>query len=398
MEVEIGYKYRFYPTEEQKTLLSSIFGCTRFAYNWFLNFRSNRYKNTGTDLNYNEASAWWTIVKGFDTHEWLNEVASTPTQQALRHCDAAFKKFFNKESEYPVFKKKGGDQSATFVASNFNFDSSSKQLKLMGLGILNIRWHRSFQGKVSGVTITKNSANHYFVSFHTVVGKEPLPKTGSSVGIDLGLKDLVVCSDGTKVPNPKFLARAMKQLRHLQREFSRKKKGSNRRSKARLKLAKAHERVSNIRKDFLHRLTLWIVKTFDLIKMEDLNVKGMLKNHKLALAISDVGWGMFKKFLDYKCEWYGKQLGMIDRFFPSSKMCHCCGHINEDLTLADREWVCPRCGMHLDRDINAAINILNAVGYTVSGRGGNVRFSKKGEPGTKRSRRSVNHLVPKREL
>ena len=300
--MQIGYKFRWYPAKEQEARVASTFGCTRFAYNWFKQCRENCYNKTGKDFNYNEASKWWTVIKTFENRKWLKEINAVATQQALRHCDQAFKKFFKGESEYLNFKKKNGDQKATYMSNAFKLDLKTKKLYIAGLGnIENIKWSRTFCNKVSSITITKSSANKYYISFTTTEEKAPLPSTCQTVGIDLGLKDLATLSNDTKVANPKFLAKNLRRLKHLQRELARKVKGSNRRGKAKLKLVKQYEKIANIRRDFLHKLTIGLVRNFDLIKMEDLNVKGMMANHKLALAISDVGWGTLKWFLTYKC-------------------------------------------------------------------------------------------------
>jgi putative transposase len=225
MLVELGYKYRWYPTKEQEAILAKTFGCVRFSYNWLLGLRSNYYNKFGKNISYEEASYWFTLVKKLPEFNWLKETAAVPLQQSLRHCDTSFKKFFKGLSDYPCFKKKNSDQKATYMNNAFKFDSQNRKLYITGLGnISNIKWHRTFVGKVSSITITKSRTNKYYLSFTTTEDKSPLPKTGQTVGIDLGLKDLMILSDGTKVENPRFLRKALKRLKHLQRELARKQK------------------------------------------------------------------------------------------------------------------------------------------------------------------------------
>jgi putative transposase len=366
-----AFKYRFYPTDEQKRILAQTFGCCRYVYNWGLYTRSFAYKEQGEKLNYNALAALLPDLKR--EHPWLSEVSSVPLQQSLRHLDTAFRNFFEGRAKYPHFKKKQNGQSATYASNAFKWENGQLTLAKMNTP-LGITFHRAFPKgcKPSSITITKDCANRYFVSMLVEDNIEPLPVVNKMVGLDLGLKSMVILSTGEAVGNPKFYAKDEKRLAKAQRRHAKKKKGSKNRSKARLKVARVHARINDQRRDYQHKLSTRIIHENQVICIESLAVKNMVKNHCLAKAISDVGWGEFVRQLEYKSEWYGRTLVKIDRWFPSSKMCHACKHVLDSLTLDVREWACPECGVVHDRDINAALNIL-AEGLSVAACGGSVR-------------------------
>ncbi len=366
-----AYKYRFYPTEEQKIILAQTFGCCRFIYNWGLSTRKTAYFQHGQSLYYNDLAAMLPALK--QEYPWLREVSAVPLQQALRHLDAAYTNFFEGRAEYPTFKKKRNEQSATYASNAFTWDGQSLTLAKM-TEPLDIRLHRTLPKgcKPSSVTITKDCANRYFVSILVEDDIKPLPVVNKMVGLDLGIKSMVALSTGEQVGNPKYFAKDERKLAKAQRRHARKKKGSKNRQKARLKVAKIHARIADRRRDYQHKLSTRIVHENQVMCVESLAVKNMVKNPKLAKAISDVGWGEFVRQLDYKARWYGRTLVKIDQWYPSSKTCHACKHVVDSLPLDIREWVCPACGTVHDRDINAALNIL-AEGLSVAACGGNVR-------------------------
>lgn len=366
-----AYKYRFYPTDEQKKILAQTFGCCRFVSNWGLSTRKTAYFPHGKSLYYHDLAAMLPALK--EQYPWLRDTSSVPLQQALRHLDRAFVNFFEGRAEYPTFKKKRKEQSATFVSNAFMWDGEALTLAKM-YAPLEIVWHRPLpEGcKPSSVTIIKDSANRYFVSILVADDIKPLPRVTKMVGLDLGIKSMVALSTGESVGNPRYAASDEKRLAKAQRRLAKKKKGSKNRNKARLKVAKIHARIADRRRDYQHKLSTRIAHENQVICVESLAVKNMVRNHKLAKAISDVGWGEFVRQLEYKSEWYRRTLVKIDRWFPSSKTCHACKHVLDSLTLDIREWVCPECGVVHDRDTNAALNIL-AEGLSASACGGSVR-------------------------
>jgi putative transposase len=291
----------------------------------------------------------------------LHEVSSVPLQQALSHLDRAFRAFFEGRANYPVFKTKHGPQAATFTTSAFRWDGQRLTLAKMDAP-LDIHWSRPLpEGcKPSTVTITKDCATRYFVSLLVEEDITPLAVTPQMIGLDLGLKSMVITSDGHSHGNPRYFAKDEKQLAKAQRRQAKKKKGSKNRVKARQKVARIHARIADRRRDYQHKLSTKIIRENQIVCVESLTVKNMVKNHALAKAISDVGWSEFTRQLAYKAEWYGRTLVKIDKWYPSSKRCFECGHILDSLTLDVREWTCPECGVHHDRDINAAKNILSA--------------------------------------
>jgi putative transposase len=321
----------------------------------------------------------------------LNEVSSVPLQQALRHLDTAFRHFFEGRAKYPAFKKKRGRQAATYASSAFRWNVEARALTLAKMDApLDIHWSRFFTGTPSTATISRDSAGRYFVSFLVEEESKALPIVNAMVGVDVGLKDLAVLSTGEKVANPKHLQRSERRLAHAQRNLTRKQKGSKNRDKARLKVARVHAKIADQRADGLHKLTTRLIRENQVICVESLVVKNLVRNHSLAKAISDAGWGELVRQLEYKAGWYGRRLVKIDRWYPSSKRCHACGHVLDSLPLDVRQWTCPECGVRHDRDINAAKNTL-AVGLTVNACGEAVR------PGraTPNSARSAEAGIPR---
>src|SRR5438876_11802694 len=373
MTVKRAYKYRFYSTDEQAHNLACTFGCVRFVYNYALHRRKRSYFDHGVKLSTKDLSAALTALKKEEGTAWLKEVSSVPLQQALRHLDAAYTNFFEGRAEYPTFKKKHHAQSATYTDNAFTLKGGKLTLAKQKEP-LHMVWSRPLPegAQPSSVTVSKDKSGRYFVSILLEEGIGTLPLTSKAVGIDLGLKSFLITSDGETIPNPKYYARDEKKLAYAQRKHARKKKGSKNRNKARKKVARLHARIADTRHDFQHKASTKLIRENQVICLETLNVKGMLKNHCLAKAISDVGWGEFTRQLEYKAKWYGRTIIKIDRWYPSSKTCSDCGHVLETLTLDVREWVCPCCGMWHDRDINAARNIL-AAGLAASACGGMVR-------------------------
>ncbi|MEG4576359.1 RNA-guided endonuclease TnpB family protein [Microcoleus sp. N3A4] len=368
-----AFKYRFYPTPEQETLLRRTMGCTRLVYNRALAVRTQAWYEQKKRVGYSDTSAMLTEWKKQEDLQFLNEVSCVPLQQGLRHLQKAFSNFFDGRAKYPTFKKKRNGGSAEFTKSAFKFRDGQVFLAKCSEP-LSIRWSRELPpgATPSTITVKLSPAGRWTVSLLVDVEIEPLPKCSSEIGIDLGVTSLVALSDGEKIANPKGFNAKRRKLRKAQKALSRKLHGSNNRHKARLKVAKVHQSIADARKDFLHKLTTRLVRENQTIAVEDLAVKNMVKNPKLALSISDASWGELVRQLEYKCDWYGRTLIKIDRWFPSSKRCGNCGHIMEKMPLNVREWDCPICGAHHDRDINAAKNIL-AAGLAVKVCGANVR-------------------------
>jgi len=365
MEQKRAYKYRIYPTDEQKHILARTFGCARFIYNWALRQKTDAFYQEQQRLSYKDLSEALTRLKQQEEYSWLAEVSSVPLQQALRHLDKAFLNFFEGRAQYPTFKKKRRRQSATYTSNAFKWDGTQLTLAKM-TEPLDIRWSRPLpDGAIpSSVTITKDCADRYFVSLLVEEDITQLEPIEQSVGADLGLKEFVILSTGETVGNPKFFHKDEKKLAKAQRRHARKQKGSKNRAKARKKVARIHARIADRRRDFLHQLSTRLIRENQTICVESLHVKNMVKNHCLAKAISDVGWSEFVSQLEYKAAWYGRNLVKIDKWYPSSKRCFDCGHLLDSLTLDVRIWTCPECGVVHDRDLNAARNI-HAVGLTV---------------------------------
>jgi len=365
MKQKQAYKYRFYPTDEQKRLLAKTFGCCRYVYNWGLRLRTDAYYQEHKRLYYNDLSAALTQLKKQDATRWLADVSAVPLQQSLRHLDKAFMNFFEGKGKYPRFKKKHNQQSATYADTAFRWDG--KQLILAKMTEpLAIRWSRALpkDAKPTTVTVTKDAANRYFVSILIEEDIAYLEPVGQTVGADLGLKDFVILSTGEKVGNPKFFTKDEKKLAKAQRHHAKKQKRSKNQAKAAKKVARIHARIADRRRDFLHKLSTRLIRENQTICVETLAVKNMVKNHTLSKAIHDVGWSAFVSQLDYKAAWYGRNLVKIDKWYPSSKRCFACGHMLDSLALDVRQWTCPSCGVVHDRDVNAARNI-HAVGLTV---------------------------------
>jgi len=362
-KINMAYKFRFYPTKEQEKQLAQAFGCSRFVYNKFLNVKTDSYYLNKEKVGYNQTSNLLTHLKKEEGFTWLNDVSSVNLQQTLRDLDKAFTNFFQKKAEYPTFKKRNSKQSVRYNKSAFTFrDGVVKIAK--NKKPLKIKWSRKMKGTPSSVTVSKDFSGRYFASFQTEEEVKELKKIKKSIGIDVGLKDLCVTSDGDKTSSPKYFKKYQDKLAKKQRELSKKVKGSKNRAKARVEVAKVHAKISDCRNDFNQKLTTKLINENQVIAVESLNVKKMMGNKNLSKMIADASWGEIFRMLKYKAEWYGRDLITIDRWFPSSKRCNHCGYINNKLKLSHRNWKCPNCKCNIDRDINAAKNIL-AVGTTV---------------------------------
>ena len=312
--------------------------------------------NNGKTLNYNYCCLGLTELKGKEDTIWLKEVNSQTLQQSLKNLESAYGNFFRKKSKFPKFKKKSNNQSFR-VPQHIKVENDIIRVPKFNEGI-EINLHRKLEGDIKSATFSKTSSNKYFVSILCEVPKKSKPKTSKQIGIDLGITDFIVLSDGTKIKNPNFNRKSKKKLSKAQQHLSRKTKESNRYNKQRIKVAKINEKITNSRKDFQHKLSTKLINEYDLISLEDLAVKNMVKNRKLSYSISDSGWSSFVSMLEYKALWYGKEVIKVDRFYPSSKTCSDCDYIIDKLPLSVRQWKCPKCDSNHDRDINAAKNIL----------------------------------------
>ncbi|MFF2148736.1 RNA-guided endonuclease InsQ/TnpB family protein [Kitasatospora sp. NPDC058190] len=369
-----AFKFRFYPTDVQAAELSRTFGCVRLVYNKALAARSEAWTMRHERVDYNATSAMLTEWKKTEELAFLCEVSSVPLQQALRHLQGAFSNFWQKRAKYPRFKsKKKSRDSAEYTTSAFRYRDGRLMLAKM-TEPLDIRWSRPLpEGRSpSTVTVSRDAAGRWFVSMlcddPTI---EQMPKLNTAVGIDAGITSLVTLSTGEKIANPRSERKDRERLAKAQRELARKAKGSKNREKARKKVARVHAKIADRRRDFLHKLTTRLVHENQVVVIEDLTVRNILKNRKLARAISDASWTELRTMLEYKCAWYGRDLITIDRWFPSSKLCGACGTIRDEMPLNIREWVC-ECGAVHDRDVNAALNIL-AAGLAVAACGDGVR-------------------------
>ncbi|MBN1074735.1 transposase [Clostridium botulinum] len=358
-----AYKYRIYPTTEQKLYLAKTFGCTRFIYNQMLANRIEVYEKNKDTLTSKEMSKLYlTPAKFKKEYEWLKEVDSLALANAQMNLDKAYKNFFRDKSiGFPKFKsKKKNHKSYTTNNQNGTIYITNNRIKLPKLkSMIKIKQHREFSGLIKSCIISQKPSGKYFISILVDTENIQLPKCDKKVGIDLGLKEFAITSDGEFFGNPKWLRKSLKRLIKLQRNLSRKVKGSNNRNKVRLKVAKLHERIFNQRQDFLHKLSHYIISENQVIVIEDLKVSNMIQNHKLAQSISEVSWYEFRRQLEYKCNWYGRELIIAPTNYASSQLCSNCGNkSSQTKDLSCRTYICPVCGMTMDRDINASKNLL----------------------------------------
>jgi putative transposase len=381
------WTFRMYPTPEQEQHLARTFGCVRFVWNWALRMRTDGFRR-GERIGYPATDKALTALKATPEHVWLNEVSSVALQQSLRDLQLAFSRFFDKRSAYPAFKRKDARQSANYASQGFSFDPDTRTLKIAKIGAVKVKWSRAKIPHPSSVRVIRTASGKYFVSLVIETTPAELPKTGEDVGIDFGVARLATLSNGERVANPKHGAKWQRRLAFYQKRLARTTKGSKRRLRIKRHVARIHEKIANSRLDTLHKFSTDIVRRFDTIYVEDLNLRGMVKNHHLARAVSDASIGAAIRMLEEKAQRYGKEVVKIDRWYPSSKTCSTCGHLVEKLPLHVRSWTCPSCGTHHDRDENAAINIL-AVGHTVSAHGGTVRRAR-ATAHARTSRRSAN--------
>lgn len=358
-----AYKYRIYPDDMQQESIAQHFGCVRFVYNWGLNKKIEAYQTEQKTLSCFDLINQIGALKKQEEFSWLKDVYSQSLQMSLRNLDNAFTKFFREKKGFPKFKSKRYPVQSCQFPQGVKVDFDRQTVYLPKIGHVKTKLHRMFEGQVKTVTLRKTTTGKYFVSVlvdvSDILPKKPVISKETTIGVDLGIKDFAILSNGQKVENPKPLKQSLKRLKKLQQRVNRKQNGSQNRDKARKLLARQHEKVANLRKDFLHKLTYGLTHTggVDSFALETLNIKGMMRNHCLALAISDVSWRQFNDFLEYKSEWYGKNILRIGQFEPSSKICSVCGYVNHTLTLKDRSWTCPECHTQHDRDINAAKNI-----------------------------------------
>ena len=352
-----AHKYRIYPNQTQQEQLAKSFGCVRFVYNLGLETKISAWTSAKKYIDVFDLTNQMKELKDTEA-QFLKDCPSQALQASLRHLDIAYTNFF-RGNGFPKYKNKHSRQSLS-LPQGVRISEDGKQIFIPRLKWVGIDMHREFKGEIKTVTISKTVTNKYFVSI-LVDTKQELPNKmpingSSSVGIDLGIKDFAITSDGKKFENKDFLKSTQRQLRVEQRSLSRKMRGGNHYNKQKMIVALLHEKVRNQRQDYLHKISSWLVDNYDTICLEDLSVKNMVKNHRLARAISDMGWSEFRSMLEYKSKWQGKNILVIGKFEPSSKLCSCCGHLNKELTLKDREWTC-LCGTRHDRDVNAAINI-----------------------------------------
>jgi len=372
--VKRAYRYRFYPTPEQADLLNRTFGCVRYVYNRALAERSRAWTQEKKRVTFAQTCRMLTQWKAEPETAWLYEVSNVALQQALQHLQSAFVNFWGKRAKYPQFKSKRTSRaSATFTTAGFRYRDGKLWLAKTDAP-LDVRWSRPLPegAEPSTVTVSRDAAGRWFVSVLVEETIEPYPAAGPVVGIDAGLTSLLTLSTGEKVANPRYERRDRERLAKAQRALARKQKGSANREKARVKVARAHARIADRRRDFLHKLSTRLVRENQAVVTEDLSVRNMVRSHSLARAISDAAWSDLRNMLEYKCEWYGRELVVIDRWFPSSKTCSACGHLAAKMPLGVREWTCASCGTRHDRDVNAAINI-RAAGLAVLACGGSVR-------------------------
>ena len=374
MLVYKAYRYRIYPTKEQEKLIIKTFGCARFVFNYFLALTEHTYEETGKSVSHRERSAMLPKLKNGERTNFLKDVDSIALKSSLEDLDDGYKRFFTGQNKKPKFKEKADSvQSYTTKVVTKNGKSTNiwiegDKIRLPKLGFVKMKNTRDPMGRIINVTVRRKASGHFFASVLVEEDVYALPKTGSSVGIDLGLKEFASLSTGEKIENPRFYRVQEEKLAKAQRILKRRERRAKERGvdpetvknylKAKQKVAEINEKIANQRKDFAQKLSTILVKNHDLICVEDLKAKNLLKNHCLAKSIQDAGWRLFVALLEYKCRWYGKELSRISQWFPSSQICSSCGAHTGKKPLSVREWVCPECGKHHDRDVNAALNIL----------------------------------------
>lgn len=358
------YKYKIKPTCKQQHQLLQAFGCARFIYNWGLDKKTKAWTNEHKTITYFELAKELTQLKQTEEHKWLKDVPNECLQQSLRNLDNAYTQFFKAKKGFPKFKSKKRSKDCSKYLNAVKFDFENWKVRIPKCGWVKLCHNKPFDlstSKIGTLTVSRDKCGEYWCVIVVEDNEPQKSKTkiseDTAVGIDLGIKDYAILSDGTKYSNPKYYEHNKERLAILQRRFARSQKGSRRHEVMRLKVVKQYRKITNMKADFLHKLTTDLVRQYDTICLENLNVKGMMKNHNLSMAIQSASWGEFVRQIKYKSDWCGKNVIFIGRFEPSSKTCSKCGHVNRELTLKDRDWVCPICGAHHDRDVNAAINI-----------------------------------------